>query len=53
MDLSPTTIELAILSLVASIINGAVGYGFSSVVTPIALFWTTNKLLNPALVLVE
>jgi uncharacterized membrane protein YfcA len=53
MDLSPTTIQLAILSFVASIINGAVGYGFSSVVTPIALFWTTNKILNPALVLVE
>jgi len=34
-------------------VNGAVGYGFSSIVTPIALFWTTNRILNPALVLVE
>ena len=53
MDLSPTSIELALVAFFAAIINGAVGYGFSSIVTPIALFWTTNKLLNPALVAVE
>jgi uncharacterized protein len=51
--LSPTSIDLAILALFAAIVNGAVGYGFSSIVTPIALFWTTNRILNPALVLVE
>lgn len=53
MDLFPTSIELAILAFFAAIVNGAVGYGFSSIVTPIALFWTTNRVLNPALVAVE
>ena len=41
------------VALGASIINGAIGYGFSSIVTPIALFWFSNKLLNPAVVSVE
>jgi uncharacterized membrane protein YfcA len=48
-----TTIYLAILAFGAAIINGAVGYGFSSVVTPVALLWYSNKVLNPALVMVE
>ncbi|HXQ49023.1 MAG TPA: sulfite exporter TauE/SafE family protein [Thermoplasmata archaeon] len=52
-DLSPASIDLAILAFCAAVVNGAVGYGFSSIVTPIALFWTTNRILNPALVLVE
>ncbi|MCI4369686.1 MAG: sulfite exporter TauE/SafE family protein, partial [Thermoplasmata archaeon] len=51
MDAS--AIWLAILALGAAIINGAVGYGFSSIVTPIAVLWYSNKVLNPALVLVE
>jgi uncharacterized membrane protein YfcA len=53
MDLSPTTIELALLAFFASVVNGAVGYGFSSIVTPVATFWYANKILNPALVLIE
>ena len=44
---------LAILAFCAAVINGAVGYGFSSTVTPIAILWFSNKLLNPALVIVE
>ena len=40
-------------ALAAALINGAVGYGFSSVLTPIAIFWYSNKILNPALVIVE
>ena len=51
--LSPQLIALIILALVASLVNGMVGYGFSSIVTPIALIWMTSKVLNPALVLVE
>jgi uncharacterized protein len=51
MDLS--SIWLAIVALGASLINGAIGYGFSSVVTPIALLWYSNKILNPAVVSVE
>jgi uncharacterized protein len=44
---------LAILAFGAAIVNGAVGYGFSSTVTPIAILWYSNKVLNPALVIVE
>ena len=51
MDLS--SIYLAIVALGASIINGAIGYGFSSIVTPIALLWFSPKVLNPAVVSVE
>ena len=51
--LTTDMIALIVLALVASIINGMVGYGFSSIVTPIALLWLTSKVLNPALVLVE
>jgi uncharacterized membrane protein YfcA len=52
MDLS-SYIWLAMLALGAAVVNGAVGYGFSSIVTPIAILWVSNKLLNPALVVVE
>jgi len=52
MDLA-SSIPLALLALVAALINGAVGYGFSSIITPIAILWYSNKVLNPALVVVE
>jgi uncharacterized protein len=45
--------EFALITLVAAIINGALGYGFSSITVPLALFFITNRLLNPALVIVE
>ncbi|MGI0133143.1 MAG: sulfite exporter TauE/SafE family protein [Thermoplasmata archaeon] len=48
-----SSVWLALTALGAAVINGAVGYGFSSVLTPIALFWYSNKVLNPALVTVE
>lgn len=48
-----TDIWLAILALIASTVNGAIGYGFSSIVTPVAVLFTSNKILNPALVLCE
>ncbi len=44
---------LAVLAFGAAVLNGAVGYGFSSTVTPLALLWYSNKVLNPALVMVE
>lgn len=50
-DLS--SLWLAFTALLAAGVNGAVGYGFSSILTPIALFWYSNKVLNPAIVLVE
>jgi uncharacterized protein len=44
---------LAFLTLGAALVNGAVGYGFSSIITPVAILWFPNKVLNPALVIVE
>jgi uncharacterized membrane protein YfcA len=41
------------ITLVAAIVNGALGYGFSSITVPLALLFTSNRTLNPALVLVE
>ncbi len=34
-------------------VNGALGYGFSSITVPLALLFLTNRVLNPALVLIE
>jgi uncharacterized protein len=48
-----SSIWLAIVALGAATINGGIGYGFSSIITPIALLWYSNKLLNPAVVTVE
>jgi uncharacterized membrane protein YfcA len=45
--------QLAAITLVAAVVNGALGYGFSSITVPLALLFTTSRLLNPALVLVE
>lgn len=45
--------ELALITLIAAIVNGALGYGFSSITVPLALLFLTNRVLNPALVLVE
>jgi uncharacterized membrane protein YfcA len=39
--------------LFASFVNGALGYGFSSLTVPLALVFYTNRVLNPAIVLVE
>ncbi len=33
--------------------NGALGYGFSSITVPVALLFYTNRTLIPALVLIE
>ena len=45
--------ELALITLVAAVVNGALGYGFSSITVPLALLFLTSRVLNPALVLVE
>jgi uncharacterized protein len=47
--------ELVLISItfIAAAVNGALGYGFSSITVPIALLFYTNRVLNPALVLVE
>src|SRR5689334_626291 len=41
------------LTLVAATVNGAIGYGFSSLTVPVARLFYTNRVLNPALVVVE
>ena len=47
------TLVLAAITFVAAIVNGALGYGFSSITVPIALLVGSARVLNPALVLVE
>ncbi|MBH0203256.1 MAG: sulfite exporter TauE/SafE family protein [Nitrospira sp.] len=47
------TIVLVLITFFAATVNGALGYGFSSITVPVALLFYTNKILNPALVLVE
>src|SRR5687767_4867858 len=46
-------IALAAITLLAAFVNGALGYGFSSITVPIALLFLSNRVLNPALVLIE
>ena len=47
-----TTI-LVLITFIAATVNGALGYGFSSITVPVALLFYTNRILNPALVLIE
>src|SRR5690348_10362629 len=44
---------LAFTSLGAATVNGALGYGYSSISVPVALLVTVGRVLNPALVIVE
>ena len=37
----------------AAFVNGALGYGFSSLTVPLALVFYTNRILNPAIVIIE
>lgn len=46
-------IVVAGIALFAAFVNGALGYGFSSLTVPMALVFFTNRILNPAIVLVE
>ena len=46
-------IVLVGITLFAAVVNGALGYGFSSLTVPVALLFYTNRILNPALVLIE
>ncbi len=53
MGLDQAALMLVVITLVAATVNGALGYGFSSLTVPVALLFYTNRVLNPALVLVE
>src|SRR5436190_3925501 len=46
-------LALAGITLFAATVNGALGYGFSSLTVPVALLFLTNRVLNPALVPIE
>src|SRR6187455_979088 len=51
--MDPAQLALVFITLGAAIVNGALGYGFSSITVPIALLFLTNRVLNPALVPIE
>lgn len=44
---------LVLITFLAAVVNGGLGHGFSSLTVPVGLLFYTNRLLNPALVLVE
>jgi uncharacterized membrane protein YfcA len=44
---------LGAITLVAATVNGALGYGFSSITVPLALLFLSNRVLNPALIIIE
>jgi len=46
-------LALVAITLLAAVVNGALGYGFSSLTVPVGLVFFANRVLNPALVLVE
>src|SRR5262245_18711833 len=51
--MSAHVVELVGITLFAAIVNGGLGYGFSSITVPLALLFLSNRVLNPALVLIE
>jgi uncharacterized membrane protein YfcA len=51
--MEPTSLALIGITFGAAIVNGALGYGFSSITVPLALLFLTNRVLNPALVPIE
>lgn len=52
-SLDSGAIVLLGITFFAAFVNGALGYGFSSLTVPVALVFYTNRILNPALVLIE
>ena len=52
-SLDTAAIVLVGIALFAAFINGAIGYGFSSLTVPLALVFYTNRVLNPAVVIIE
>lgn len=49
----PAVLTLVLITFLAATVNGALGYGFSSLTVPVALLFYANRVLNPALVLLE
>src|SRR5712671_2101939 len=53
LSIDTAIIVLAGVALFAAFVNGAIGYGFSSLTVPLALVFYTNRILNPAVIVVE
>jgi uncharacterized membrane protein YfcA len=47
------TLALVAITFLAAFVNGALGYGFSSLTVPVALLFYAGRVLSPALVLIE
>ncbi len=47
------SLALVGITFFAAFVNGALGYGFSSLTVPVALLFHASRILNPALVLIE
>ena len=52
-DLDSNIIVLLGITFFAAFVNGALGYGFSSLTVPVVLVFYTNLVFNPALAIVE
>src|SRR5262249_20180399 len=50
--MSAHVVELVAITLFAAVVNGGLGYGFSSITVPLALLFLSNRVLTPALVLI-
>ena len=53
MHVTSSALVLILITLLAATVNGALGYGFSSITVPVALLFYTNRVLNPVLVWIE
>src|SRR5437899_4654774 len=53
LDAATATLVLIAITLFAATVNGALGYGFSSLTVPVAVLFYANRVLDPALVLIE
>lgn len=51
--MEPGVLALVAITLVAAFVNGALGYGFSSITVPVGLLFFSSRVLNPALVVIE
>ncbi len=52
-SLDTALVVVGTIALFAAFVNGAMGYGFSSLTVPLALVFYTNRVLNPAVVVIE
>src|SRR6516162_3650222 len=53
LSFDTAVIVLAVIALFAAFVNGALGYGFSSLTVPVSLVFYANRVLNPAIVVIE